>query len=145
MLHPLTGCYRFLGRNRQIPQSYHTPPKLSFPPVSQFLKQSPKVTHCLLLKVTHRLPGKETYSLSLKVADSLLEVTHCLLLKVTHRLPGKETYSLSLKVADSLLEVTHCLLLKVTYHQSSKVAHCLPLKRRSPWQWQVSERGNNGC
>src|SRR6266705_2398577 len=137
MLHPLTGCYSFLGRNRQRPQSYHTPAKLSFPPASQFLKQSPKVTH--------RLPGKETYSLSLKVADSLLEVTHCLLLKVTHRLPGKETYSLSLKVADSLLEVTHCLLLKVTHHRSSKVAHRLPLKRRSPWQWQVSERGNNGC
>src|SRR6266567_8312357 len=114
MLHPLTGCYSFLGRNRQIPQSYHTPAKLSFPPVSQFLKQSPKVAHRLLLKVTHRLPGKETYSLSLKVADSLLEVTHR-------------------------------LLLKVTYHQSSKVAHRLPLKRRSPWQWQVSQRGNNGC
>src|SRR6266568_4922350 len=130
MLHPLTGCYSFLGRNRQIPQSYHTPAKLSFPPVSQFLKQSPKVTHRLLLKVTYHQSPK---------------VTHRLLLKVTHRLPGKETYSLSLKVADSLLEVTHRLLLKVTYHQSSKVAHRLPLKRRSPWQWQVSQRGNNGC
>ncbi len=84
MLHPLTGCYSFLGRNRQIPQSHHTPAKLSFPPVSQFLNQSSKVTHCLLLKVTHRLPYKETDSLSLKVAHCLPEVTHCLLLKVTH-------------------------------------------------------------
>src|SRR6266487_4571301 len=94
--------------SQAIPQS-NTPSatESDIPPI-------PKVAHRLLLKVTHRLPGKETYSLSLKVADSLLEVAHRLLLKVTHRLPGKETYSLSLKVADSLLEVAHRLLLKVT-------------------------------
>src|SRR6266700_1751255 len=42
MLRPLTGCYSFLGRNRQIPQSHHTPAKLLFPPVSQLLNQSPQ-------------------------------------------------------------------------------------------------------
>src|SRR5262245_28916508 len=130
MLHLLTGCYSFLGRNRQRPQSHHTLAKLSFPPASQFLNPSPKVTYCLLLKVTYL---------------KLVKVTYCLLLKVTHSLPCKATDSLSLKVADSLPEVTYCLLLKVTHSLPQKVAHCLPLKRRSPWQWQVSQRGNNGC
>src|SRR5213592_2369043 len=116
MLRPLTGCYSFFGRNRQRPQSHHTPAKLLFPPVGELLSQSPKVTHCLLLKVTQL---------------QLIKVTHCLLLKVTYRLPCKETYSLSLKVADSLLKVTHCLLQKVMHYQPLKVAHCLPLKKRS--------------
>src|SRR6266849_10743704 len=100
MLHPLTGCCSFFGRNRQRHQSHHTPAKLVFLPASQLLNQSPKVTYCLLPKIAYRY---------------LMVVTHCLLLKVTHRVSNKETYSLSLKVADSLLKVTYCMLLKVTH------------------------------
>src|SRR5258708_5536778 len=97
MLRPLIGCYSFLGRNRQRPQSHHTPAKLMLPPVSQLLNQSPIVTHCLLPKVTYRLSIEETHRLPLKVADSLSKVTHCLLPKVTYR---------------QLLTVAYCLPLK---------------------------------
>src|SRR2546428_815868 len=142
MLHPLTGCYSFFGRNRQRPQNHRTLANLVFPSVCQHLSQSRTVTPCLLLKViylksiivTHSLPGKVTHSLSLKVAGSLLKVTHSLSLKVTHSLPGKATHSLSLKVAGSLLKVAYSLSLKVIPQQHRKVAHCLPLTRRFHWQ-----------
>src|SRR5712691_1124916 len=98
MLHPLTGCYSFCGRNPQKPQNHRTLANLMFPSVCRHLSQSLKVTHCLLLKVT--------YSLSLKV---------------TYSLPCKATDSLSLKVADSLPKVTYSLSLKVIPQQHRKV------------------------